>query len=284
MKKIALAVCHLYKDKSPCDDILANALKNHGYSVTKEVWNDPNTKWEYYDLVILRSACDYIDNVDSFLNWVSDVSTKTTLINNEEVIKNNCNKLYLKKLENKGISIIPTQIADSLSDLIAVINNCNYDDIVIKHTLGAKGLRTYHFKKDQIEQIYQTISDLPINKKTPILVQPYIHNLKENGEISAMYFDGVYSFAVKRKPITDDITLSVKEEEELYNPSYDEIEFCNQVMSVYEFAPVYAKIDYVNDNGKLLLVKTGFIEPNLYFHVSPSHVEDFIKAIKKYLT
>ena len=76
-----------------------------------------------------------------------------------------------------------------------MINNCNYDDIVIKHT-WSKGLRTYH-KKDQIEQIYQTISDLPINKKTPILVQPYIHNVKENGEISAMYFDGVYSFAVK---------------------------------------------------------------------------------------
>ena len=43
-------------------------------------------KWENYDLVILRSACDYIDNVDKFLDWISDVSSKTKLVN-EEAIK-----------------------------------------------------------------------------------------------------------------------------------------------------------------------------------------------------
>lgn len=283
MKNIALAVCNLYKEHNPCDEILAKALVDSNFNVKIEVWDDPDTKWENYDLVILRSACDYIDNVDKFLEWISDVSSKTKLVN-EEAIKNNCNKIYLKKLEGKGIPIVPTKVADSLSDLIAEVNNSVYDDLVIKHSLGAKGLRTFHFKKNQLDQIYQTISEIPINKKTPMLVQPFLNDVKECGEISVMFFGGDYSFAVNRKQIKDEATLSSQDEEEvLYIPTKEEIDFCYKVLSIYEFIPDYARIDFIVSEGQPLLVKTGFIEPNLYFHISPTHVNDFIKVIKKHL-
>lgn len=281
MKKVALALCKLSKDYQPCDEILASCLANNGFEVSKEYWNDENCHWENYDLVILRSAIDYIDNVDAFLSWVNHVSKVSNLVNGESLIRHNCNKLYLKKLEDRGIEIVPTEVADSKSDLIAVINNLPYDDLVIKAAVGTKGLRTYRFNKDRLSEILETVSSFSINSKCPVLVQPFIASIDEDGVNTAMYFNGKFSFAVKRYPEIDNYDYVKEEHEELYSPSIEEINFCNKVINCYDEVPVYAKIDYIIVNNHPLLLKTGFIEPNLYFNLAPSHAQDLVDAIKQ---
>ena len=62
-----------------------------------------------------------------------------------------------------------------------------------------------------------------------MLVQPFLNDVKECGEISVMFFGGDYSFAVNRKQIKDEATLSSQDEEEvLYIPTKEEIDFATR--------------------------------------------------------
>ena len=78
-------------------------------------WNDKSIAWESFDAAVIRSTWDYVPVRDEFLQFTKTVETKTKLFNSHDVMRWNTDKKYLSVLEGKGVPIIPTKFASSIS-------------------------------------------------------------------------------------------------------------------------------------------------------------------------
>jgi hypothetical protein len=61
--------------------IVADGLRRRRLLVDLVSWRAPSVAWNAYDLVLLRSCWDYIEDVESFLCWLKRVARQTTLLN-----------------------------------------------------------------------------------------------------------------------------------------------------------------------------------------------------------
>jgi hypothetical protein len=70
---VALVTCAEVSDLDPDDRLLLDPLAGAGIAVTAAVWDDPETDWAAFDLVVLRSTWDYAQRRDQFVAWASAV-------------------------------------------------------------------------------------------------------------------------------------------------------------------------------------------------------------------
>src|SRR5262249_7233021 len=92
----------------PDDRLLAAELISMGCSVEACIWTDQTIDWSRFKLAVIRSTWDYHLHEERFLEWSRRVSDVTTLYNSAAAIAWNARKTYLRELERKGVSIVPT--------------------------------------------------------------------------------------------------------------------------------------------------------------------------------
>lgn len=109
MPKIAFATYSELPNLTENDKLLIPHFEENGFIVTPEIWDNPASNWEQYDLVLIRSTWDYYMKPEKFKTWVSQfIDSKTKLLNAPEIILKNSHKFYLKELKEQGVNIIPT--------------------------------------------------------------------------------------------------------------------------------------------------------------------------------
>src|SRR4051794_24914826 len=74
-------------------------------------WENEDTDWARYDVVLLRSTWNYTEHLDAFLAWATRVSQATRLLNPVDIIEWNTDKRYLRDLASRGIPVVPTVFA-----------------------------------------------------------------------------------------------------------------------------------------------------------------------------
>ena len=214
------------------DQLLINEFESKGLSVNRTNWDNPVYDWSSTKVVLIRATWDYHYNIQKFLNWLEDIQDKTLVVNSVDIIKWNLDKKYLLDLQERGIEIVPTHIAQKeelLSDLVA---KYNWSEVVIKPAISAGGKDTY-----RIEEI--NANDALFQKlciKQTMIVQPFIKSIVEAGEITLVILDGKYSHAIKKIAkkgefrVQDDFGGTVHD----YTPSNDEIQLAEHVFSKIE--------------------------------------------------
>ncbi|WP_075341244.1 ATP-grasp domain-containing protein [Tenacibaculum agarivorans] len=266
------------------DKIVQNALESDGLKVTRLSWDNPNFDWTSTKYILFRTTWDYFDRFDEFSVWLQKVSQQTTLINSEAIIRWNLDKHYLLDLQKKGVHICESYFIEKgdNSTLKEITNTYQLKDFIIKPCISGAARHTYKINTDNLDE-YESLFQELISKEA-FIIQPFQHNIVEQGEISLIIINGKYTHAVLKiaKPgdfrVQDDFGGSVYN----YSPTKQEIEFAETAVKACKELPMYARVDIFTDNNdKLAIAELELIEPELWFRNHDKAATKLSKGIKQ---
>jgi glutathione synthase/RimK-type ligase-like ATP-grasp enzyme len=249
------------------DDLTFEPLRQRGWAVTMVAWNDPNIDWGRYEAVVIRSPWDYHQTPGEFFRVLSEIdASPAKLLNPLEVCRWNLNKAYLRDLDQRGVPIIPTIWLERLqvSDLPQLFHDFQGRKIVVKPTIGAGSIDTFVLTSDD-SQYWQPALDAFIQQ--PLMIQPFVEAIIDEGEYSLFYFGGEFSHAILKSPKPDDfrvqeehggIIRSITVDEPLATAGQRALDAIGQRL-------LYARVDLVQFNNRPALMELELIEPSLYF-------------------
>ena len=263
------------------DQPLADALRALGYLVEPEPWTDidPDTHL-VADPVVLRSTWDYHRVPTMFAAWLEAMGdSRRPLLNPADVARANIDKIYLKGLEAAGIAIPRSRWLDKTdaAALDAVLRDEGWAQAVIKPRIGATAHGTFLITPGSLP----SDEDLAPARASGGLVQEFIPEIYERGEVSLVYAGGAFSHAVAKHPKNGDFRVQKDfgGGVEPIAPSLDLLTFADAVMAQVPASCAYARVDLVHSARGPLLMELELIEPELYFSIVPGSAERMAQVI-----
>jgi glutathione synthase/RimK-type ligase-like ATP-grasp enzyme len=284
--KVALLTCDKFPDLYEDDHLLVAALKDIGIEPVPAIWSDASIDWTAFDTIVIRSPWDYFERVAEFRAWLAARAAEgVPMCNPLETIVWNFDKGYLQDLARAGVEIVPTICiaAGETADIAALARARGWDDIVVKPTISGGAYRCDRFRVEEIDRhasdIAKTLEDCGV------LVQPFLPEIQTDGELSLLFFDGVFSHAVRKRPMTGDYRVQFQyggtNENEQVAP--DLIAQAAHCIAHAPTATVYARVDGVVKDGRFLLMELEVFEPLMFLSRHPEAAGRFARAIERRL-
>jgi hypothetical protein len=285
-KRIALVTCEAYANLYEDDQLLVAALADIGIASVPAVWSDARIDWTSFDALIMRSPWDYFERAAEFRAWLdARIAERVLMCNSGEIVAWNFDKRYLQDLARAGVALVPTLCiaANEKADIAALARARGWDDIVVKPTIAGAAYRTYRFRLEELGRyaadIAKTLED------RGVLVQPFLPEIQSGGELSLLFFDGVFSHAVCKRPKAGDyrVQFNFGGTDEDVQVSEELIAQARHCIAHAPSLPVYARVDGVVKNGKFLLMELEIFEPLMFLARHPEAPARFARAIEKHL-
>lgn len=279
---VALITSEGFRDLYPDDLLLVSALADIGISGVPAVWSRDNLDWHSFDALVMRSPWDYFERPVEFCRWLdARIASGATLINSREIIEWNFDKSYLQDLAKKGVELVPTICLErgAKADIAALARERGWDDIVVKPTVGGGGYRCQRLRLDEVARYADEIAQTLLDRG--VLVQPFIPEIMSGGELSLLFFDGVYSHAVRKRPKAGDYRVQFQYGGTNENAEVSEA-LVRQARVCIENAPAlptYARVDGVVKDGRFLLMELEVFEPLMFLERHPEAPGRFARAI-----
>jgi O-ureido-D-serine cyclo-ligase len=194
-------------------------------------------------------------------------------------MKWNTNKTYLSILENKGVPIIPTKFANNLDEALPAIKWAfkKASAVAIKPTVGA-GARLAGKASTEDEAI-EYVKRILEAKRT-IIIQPYISSVDDEGEKAIIVINGKISHAAKKVPaLTKGGHGDAAGQLEITTEMKDIVKTISNAVSEWNEL-LFARVDVVRMDEKLVLMELELTEPWLFMQFRPEAGVDLFKALK----
>jgi glutathione synthase/RimK-type ligase-like ATP-grasp enzyme len=215
------------------------------------VWTDRAIDWRAFDLVIVRSCWDYHLRIAEFRAWIYELEKDgVRLLNPPDVLRWNMHKGYLLELQSKGVLIPKTTLIDDRGD------------VVVKPAISASAHATQRMSGD-------------------IVLQEFVPEVLAAGEWSLMFFDRIFSHAVKKLPKAGDF----RTQEELGGastamlPPAHVLAAADRVLGCVDDDILYARVDMVEREAGVTLMELELIEPGLFLEKDAVAARRFASAI-----
>ena len=260
---VALATCEAVRDLEKDERFLLNALRARGLDAGPVVWDDHSVNWSGVRLCLIRSVWDYYLRRDEFLSWLDSLPSSVQVWNPPDVIRWNSHKGYLRDLEGRGVPTIPTEwfVPGDSPDLAALARANSWDGVVVKPVVSAGAHRTHVFESSAAALAQQHLDDLL--REGEAMVQPFMDEVHDNGERSAIVIDGAITHAVRKTSVFDPTFVDEPPRIEI---SPQEEKLVRQALEAAGFDYLYARVDMVHDDdGAPRLMELEMFEPSLYF-------------------
>jgi len=268
------------------DNLIVKPLEDLGWECEFIPWDSTSINWDDFDAVIIRSTWDYQQKENLFFKTLQSIeASSATLYNSLDTVKWNIHKRYLLELERENISIIPTRLYDSFDFEIVsqLFSFFNEDKLVIKPCVSANADDTFILEQSKMENL-KSVLECTFSRKD-FLVQPFIKNVKSEGEYSLIYFGNRLSHVLLKTPKDGD--FRVQEEhggilKAINKPESSLIDFGNKVMGTIPYQCLYSRVDVVRGSDNYLLMEVELIEPSLYFNMDPKSPQMFAEVFNKW--
>jgi len=265
------------------DGLVINALGKQGLKATRRSWDDPDFDWSSTNSVLFRSTWDYFNRFTEFSNWLHTVSKQTRLFNSEAIIKWNVDKHYLLDLKANGVHIPDTYFIErgSTKSLVEIHQELGWEHTVLKPCVSGTARHTYKLIPENLEAHENILQELLVNEA--MMLQPFQKSIVEQGEISMMLFDGIFTHAVLKQVKTGDFRVQDDFGGSVipYQPTKDQIRFAKKAVNACFEMPIYARVDiFTDNNGALAIAELELIEPELWFRFNPNAAHVLAKTIK----
>jgi glutathione synthase/RimK-type ligase-like ATP-grasp enzyme len=204
------------------------------------VWDDASIDWTAFDAIVIRSTWDYHTRIDEFRAWIDRLDAcGAKLWNPPALLRWNTHKRYLIDLAARGVNVVPTLLASR---------------VVIKPAVSATAYRT-------------SVLD-PFDQE--MLVQPFIDEVVTAGEWSLIFFRGAFSHAVIKRARSGDFRVQhdFGGTWEPAQPDAALIEQAQEILQTIEEPWLYARVDGVVRDGRLLLMELEMTEPSLFLDIA----------------
>jgi hypothetical protein len=286
IQRIALATSSNYPDLTLDDRLLPPALTGLGLHAEPAVWNDPGVEWQRFRAVVLRSAWDYHLRVNEFLDWLARIETLGIPIWNPPVIVRwNAHKTYLRDLEKKKISIIPTIWVErnDAASLGEILKDADWREAVVKPAVSATAHGMFRTSMNRAGADQPAVDSLLQNGT--IMVQPFVEEVCSKGEWSLMFFDRKYSHAVLKRPkegdyrVQNDFGGSVIAQ---ISPERFIVD-AERAIGTVDGPLLYARVDGIEVANQLCVVEMELIEPALFLANSDSAPARLAEVISHFI-
>ena len=224
--------------------------------------------------ILPLAAWDYANFYDEFTQWIKQ--HKNAFINPAELMLWNSHKGYLCDLRNWGINVIPPLICSAkTSEILTALERQDWSEFVIKPAVGQSGNLVTKLKQGE------ALPDLSVYGEQVVL-QPFIPEVATNGETSLIFFNGVFSHAIRRQPPQNEWRANSQYKVEIISVEVDRhiIETASHVLHKLPEMPVYARVDGTIINNTFLLNELELIEPALYLDRWKGATERFVDVLK----
>jgi glutathione synthase/RimK-type ligase-like ATP-grasp enzyme len=260
--------------------LLVDALARRGATACVSVWNDPAVDWSAASITVLRSTWDYHAAHDAFLAWADNVDRRTRLHNPPALIRWNSHKSYLLDLERAGLPVVPTRIlrAGDAVDARTLAAGFACERLVLKPAVSLDGHGVFAGRAGDAE----TDSVLHgLLTSGDVVVQPFVAGVVERGEISVTFIEGVACHAVRKRPAAGDFRVQTRlggSVEPSSMPGAAAV-IGERALATLADAPLYARVDLVEDAGGFRITELELIEPSLFMSFAPRTADVLAQAI-----
>jgi glutathione synthase/RimK-type ligase-like ATP-grasp enzyme len=262
------------------DSILRDELERRGAQVRGEPWDDILPNRESDCLVCLRSTWDYSYRSEEFKHWISAWHhLPGRLWNPPAMVLWNLDKIYLRDLASAGIRIPTTNwfAPGQPPDVDGFLARHKIDEAVVKPRISASARGTQRvragtdLKNEDLQQLLAVGS----------LLQAFVPEIQDNGELSLVFIGSRLSHAVHKQPTSGDFRVQKRfgGSVRFYNATEEERTFGEEVLATLPRAPLYARVDLVHTASGPVLMELEIIEPELYMDIAPSGAARFADEI-----
>ena len=281
--RVALVTCEKYSDLYEDDLLLVPALEAIGVSAVPAVWSRADIDWTSFDALVMRTPWDYFERAAEFRSWLDTrIASGVLMCNSREILDWNFDKSYLQDLAREGVELVPTICIarQEKADIAALARARGWNEIVVKPTIGGGGYRVYRFSLDELPRYADDIAQTMVDRG--VLVQPFLPEIMTGGELSLLFFDGVYSHAVCKRPKAGDYRVQFQ-----FGGTNENVEVSEALVAQARVCiahaptlPVYARVDGVVKDGKFLLMELEVFEPLMFLERDPEAPGRFARAIR----
>ena len=240
-------------------DAMRPEFAKRDLELTEVCWDESDVNWSRFDLALIGTCWDYWDRKQLFLDTLHQIESRIQLFNSARMVEWNTNKQYLKQLQKRGATLIPTQwIETPTADAIEeAFESLGCDDIVVKRQVGAGAEGQFRIKQGE---------EIP-EMTFPMMAQPFFESIQSEGEISLIYIDGAFCHGLTKHAAKGDyrIQSTYGGTEEPYAPTDSDLETAATIINSLDETPLYARVDLIRGDGQqLYLMELELIEPYLY--------------------
>lgn len=168
-------------------------------------WDGPEVDHAQIEACVVRSVVNHVDRPDEYLAWADKVSTVTQLWNPAAVARATIGKGYLRELASLGIPIVPTVWLDA-GDPSTIATRAaaqGWDTIILKPDVGSTGSGVKRFDAANLA----AADDYVRARRGAMVMQKFLSSVERQGELSLIFIDGVFRYAVMKYPAEGDYSI-----------------------------------------------------------------------------
>ncbi|MFF4499662.1 RimK family alpha-L-glutamate ligase [Streptomyces sp. NPDC001401] len=262
--------------------VLVAALRDAGAEAVAVPWDDADTDWSGFDLVVIRSTWDYSWRADEFVAWAEKCASVTRLANPVSVVRWNTDKRYLGELADAGVPAVPTRYL-APGDAPDLPDDHEY---VVKPTSGAGARYAARYTPDDHDTAVRHLARMHEEGLTA-MVQPYLSGIDVSGERALQFFGGRFLHASRKGAVLApgtayDAAKVAHPNLVPWTPTPAELAVAERALAAVPDAPelLYARVDLVDGaDGEPRLMELELVEPNLFLDLHPGSVSAVAGAI-----
>ncbi|HEY2659129.1 MAG TPA: transporter [Caulobacteraceae bacterium] len=254
---------------------MVRPLKGQGIEVETAPWTEVGD-FADFDAVTPLLAWSYHEREAQWRILLERLAESGVgVVNSLGALAWNTRKTYLAEIEAAGAPVVPTLFVDRLTPAaIAEAHDRFGPEIIAKPQVSAGSSGTIRVSVG---------SGLEGGPSGPAMLQPFLPAVAEEGELSLLYFGGVFSHAIGKVASPGDFRVQIQ-----YGGAYSAIEAtpemikaAGEVIDAAGRPLTYARIDLIRDTeGVLRLMELEAIEPDLYLGHAPDGGAAFAKAVR----
>ena len=257
-------------------DVEAAVLARGGFAVEARPWNDIGDV-PHFDVVLPLVAWGYQFDVAGWHALLDRLEReRCAVLNPVPVLRWNSDKRYLEELGDKGIATVPTRFVEALDEIaLADARRTFGNELVVKPPVSASAYGTHRLGAGQA--VPAGVSG------RPMMIQPFLKSVMEEGEYSLIYFDGLFSHSIVKRARPGDYRVQphLGGTEVPCDPPPGSRRLSEAALDAAPEQTAYARVDLIRlDDGELALIELELIEPSLWLEHAPDEGQSFAAAVR----
>jgi glutathione synthase/RimK-type ligase-like ATP-grasp enzyme len=277
---VAIVTGSILPEPDVDEPLLLAALRSRGVEASVAAWDDDGVDWAAFDLAVVRSSWNYLDDRAAFCAWAERVARVTRLLNPPDVLRWNTDKRYLVELAAREVPVVPTVLVERGTDvaLAHLARRHGWDAIVVKPRVSAGSFATRRFDLSSAADEAQRFLAAHLSHRA-MMVQPYLASVETSGERAVVWIDGALSHAVRKTPRFFGADEHVSAAAAI---APDERLLAERLLEPFASRLLYGRVDVARDRaGSVVLMELELTEPSLFLAQFPAACERLASAMTR---
>ena len=284
MTRIALATYSKLPTLNDDDRLLVPAFAALGVTAVPAVWDSADVCWDELQGVLIRSSWDYHLRAPEFLAWIARLERAgVTVWNPGDLLRWNHHKRYLRDLAAEGVATVATRWLARAEgvDLSALLADAGWREAVVKPAVSASAFGTWRTSTQSAIGDQSRLDELL--RAGDVMVQPLLPEVAAAGEWSLLFLGRRFSHAVLKRPAPGDYRVQWEFGGSAASATPpDRLRAdAEHVIAAVPGDPLYARVDGVEREGRLVLMELELIEPHLFLGWDAGAAGRLARAIRE---